>query len=271
MVRRVLALLIATTFSLASADSQPAKPDEKQARGDQILREMSNAVAGVKILSFTAEEFSEKVGKGGQKSQAHVMRDVVVRRPNGFRSLVEGDRGVNAWYDGKELTLVSDAKKVWATGEVPPTLDETMDYVADVYDLKLPWADLLYSSPYEALTSTDTAGGWVDVETIDGKECDRLSYQQPVVDWQLWVTRAERYPKQLQITYKQDPGAPVMRVVFKRMALSSPVDDDTFQAKVPDGYTQIPLVRRDADLDPEEASKAAPSPAAPAPPAAPEQ
>ncbi len=271
MISRILALLIATTFSLAFGDSQSGAAQEKQARGDQILREMSNAIAGVKIMSFTAEEFSEKVGQGGQKTQTHIIREVVVRRPDGFRSLVEGDQGLNAWYDGKELTLVSDAKKLWARGEVPPTLDETMDYVADVYNLKLPWADLLYSSPYEALTTTDTAGGWVDVETIEGKECDHLSYQQPVVDWQIWVTRSEHYAKQLQITYKLDPGAPVMRVIFRKMELSSPVDDKTFKAKVPDGYTQIPLVRREPEPAPGGTSEAAPSPAASMPSARPDR
>ena len=36
-----------------------------------------------------------------------------------------------------------------------------MDYAAAVYDLKLPWADLLYSSPYDALTYAETP--WVSL------------------------------------------------------------------------------------------------------------
>ena len=268
MISRILVVLIAVTFSFAYGDTQPAATGDK-AKGEQILREMSDAIAGQKTLTFTAEEFSEKVNQGGQKTQVHIIRHVVMRRPNGFRSLVDGDQGLNVWYDGKELTLVSTVKKMWARGEVPPTLDETMDYVADVYNLKLPWADLLYSSPYEALTTTDTAGGWVGEEKIGGKECDHLSYQQSVVDWQIWVTRPEHYAKQLQITYKLDPGSPVMRVVFTKMELSSPVNDDTFKAQVPAGYTQIPLVRRDAEPAPGSTSEAAPSPAAPSSPASP--
>jgi hypothetical protein len=270
MISRLLAILLATTFGLAFADAPPGATGDKT-KGDQILREMSDAIASKKTLTFTAEEFSEKVNQAGQKTQVHIIRHVVMRRPNGFRSLMEGDEGLNVWYDGKEITLVSDAKKVWARGEVPPTLDETMDYVADVYNLKLPWADLLYSSPYEALTTTDMAGGWVDAQTIEGKECDHLSYQQPVVDWQLWVTRPEHYAKELQITYKLDPGAPVMRVVFTKMELSSPVTDNTFKAKVPAGYTHVPLVRRAAEPTPGETSEAVPSPAASSPTAPPER
>ena len=222
---------------------------------------MSDAVAGMQSFSFTA--VSDKAEEGGK--QAHLIQHVVVRRPNGFRSLVEGDQGLNAWYDGKELTLVAPAKKVWAKGVVPATLDEAMDYVAAVYDLKLIWGDLLYSSPYDALTNTDTAGGWVGVEKIEGMECDHLSYKQPVVDWQIWVTRAEHRPKQLQITYKQDPDKPVSRVVFKELNASESIDESTFAAKVPEGYTQVPLARRDSDLAPEaERAAAAPAPTAPA-------
>lgn len=262
MSSRLIVLLIAAALDLACRGSEPRTVEEKKARGDQILREMSNTLAGLKTFSFTADEVSDKVGPGSQKTQARVVRHVVVRRPDGIATRMEGDQGLNAWYDGKKLTLVSDAKKLWARGPAPSTLDETIDYAAAVYDLKLPWGDLLYSSPYEAFMTSDTTGGWVAVETIDGVECDHLSYQQPVVDWQVWVTRGEHRPKQLQITYKQDPGEPVTRVTFRDLNPSASVDEGTFAAKVPDGYTRIPLARRDSDLAPIETAEASPAPAA---------
>ena len=114
---------------------------------------------------------------------------MVVRRPDGFTFRTEGGLGATVWYDGKRATILSNEKKLWARGPMPPTLDEMLDYVAAVHDLKLPWADLLYSSPYDALMSPDTTGGWVGVETIDGKPYDHLAYQNPVVDWEIWVGR----------------------------------------------------------------------------------
>ena len=75
--------------------------------------------------------------------------------------------------------------------------------------------------------------------------------------------QAKRSVKQLQITYKQDPGQPVTRVTFKDENLAPKVDDSTFTAKVPDGYTRIRLARRDSDLAPVEIADADPSPAAP--------
>jgi hypothetical protein len=247
-------LLIAAAIGLACR-SEPKTAEEKKAKGDQILREMSNAVAAVKNFSFTAEVVSEEVGAGGQKTQERHVRNVVVRRPDGFTITTEGGSGLSFWYDGKRATIVSDEKKRWARGPMPPTLDETMDYAAAVYDLKLAWGDLLYSSPYDALMTADTTGGWVGLETIEGKAYDHLSYQHPVVDWEVWVGPTHGV-KRLRITYKQDPGQPVTTVTFSNFNLSPKLDEDTFTAKVPEGYERIRLARRDSDLHPVETADA---------------
>lgn len=262
MSSRIVVLAVAAALHLACRGSEPRSAEETKAKGDQILREMSDAIAGVKNFSFTAEEVSQKVGPGGQKTPDKVTRYVVVWRPDGFTFRTEGGLGATVWYDGKKATIVSDEKKLWARGSVPPTLDEMLDYVAAVHDLKLPWADLLYSSPYDALMSPDTTGGWAGTETIDGKPYDHLAYQNPVVDWEVWVGRDKRGVKQLKITYKQDPGQPVTRVTFKDQNLAPTVDENTFTAKVPDGYTRIRLARRDSDLAPVETADEDPSLAA---------
>jgi len=267
MSTRTFVVALAAALGMACRGSEPRTAEEKKAKGDQILREMSSTLAGVKNFSFTAEEVSEKVGPGGQKTQEKIVRRVVVRRPDGFTFRTEGGLGLTVWYDGKKATIVSDEKKRWARGAMPPTLDEMLDYAAAVHDLKLPWADLLYSSPYEALVSPDTTGGWVGVETIEGKPHDHLSYQNPVVDWEIWVGRERRGVERLKITYKLDPGQPVTLVTFKDENLAPTVDENTFTAQVPDGYTRIRLARRDSDLAPVETADEAASPAAsPAPP-----
>jgi hypothetical protein len=119
-----------------------------------------------------------------------------------------------------------------------------MDFVSAEYAVQLPTADLLYSNPYDALVTSDTTGGWVDVEMVDERTCDHLSYQQPVVDWQIWLTQDDRrLPCQLQITYKTAPGQPVTRVVFHDWNAAPAISDATFQPAVPDGYKRIKVMR----------------------------
>ena len=242
MTTRIWILSAAAALGVACAGPAPKTAEEKKAKGDQILREMSNNLAGVKNFSFTAEEVSEKVGPGGKKTPVTLTRHVVVRRPDGFTSRMEGGLGTTVWYDGKHATHGVRREEALGQGaDAAHDGRERWTYAATVYDLKLPWADLLYSSPtMRSCRRTPPAAGW-GWRQVDGRTCDHLSYQHPVVDWQIWVTQDERSAKQLQITYKQDPGQPVTRVTFKDENLAPKVDDSTFTAKVPDGYTRIRL------------------------------
>ena len=118
---------------------------------------------------------------------------------------------------------------------MPATLDEALDFLGAEYAVRIPTADLLYSSPYDALITKDTTGGWVDVQKIGDQSCDHLSYHQEVVDWEIWLGPEHHFPCQLKITYKKDPGQPSTTVTFHGMETSQ-VTDDTFAAKIPDGY-----------------------------------
>ena len=71
-----------------------------------------------------------------------------------------------------------------------------------------------------------------------------MSYTQPVVDWQIWLTQDSRaLPCQIEITYKTEPGRPFTRVVFHDWNPGVHVSGDTFSAKVPDGYQRLKLMR----------------------------
>jgi hypothetical protein len=228
-----------------SRQPETLTPEASRAKGDELLRQMSRTLATAQAFSYRAEQSIERVRGGGERVTEQFSQLITVRRPNQVAFTEQGaDRDVKAWYDGTRVTLVANRQKVWVRGPMPATLDEAMDFVSAEYDVKLPTADLLYSSPYDALITPDTTGGWVNVENVGNRSCDHLSYQQPVVDWQIWLTQDERrLPCQLQITYKTDPGQPVTRVVFFDWNPSPTIADATFQAVIPDGYNRIKLMR----------------------------
>jgi hypothetical protein len=182
----------------------------------------------------------------------HFVRYTTVRRPNQLTFTDKGDdHDASAWYDGKQLTIVSNRDKVWVRGPMPGTLDEAMDYVSAEYAVQVPTADLLYSSPYDALMTPDTTGGWVNVEQVDTRTCDHLSYQQAVVDWQIWLRQDDRrLPCQLQVTYKNEPLQPVARIVFHDWNPAPELSDTTFTPAIPDGYRRIKIMRHATVEDP---------------------
>jgi len=241
---------------------QSLAPEAASAKGDALLKEMSKNMAAVQTFAYTVDERRQIPGGSQEKKMT---RQVTVRRPNALAFTGKGDRGETAgWYDGKQLTLVSHRDKVWARGPMPPTLDEALDFLADEYDVEMPTADVLYSSPYDAFMTKDTTGGWVDTQKIGDRSCEHLAYRQPVVDWEIWLSTDRKLPCQLKVTYKQIPGAPSTLVTYH--GIENPqVTDDTFKAKVPDGYHRIKIIRRATVIDPKLDEPAPASADAPAP------
>ena len=251
--RLTLAGLGLAMLALSGACSRPEvlTPEAAKARGDAMLRQMSDSLAKAQTFSYQADQAIDRIGAGGARTTQRFSRNTIVRRPNQVTFSDEGDLTGAAWYDGKQLTIVANRDKIWVRGPMPGTLDEAMDFISAEYDVQIPTADLLYSNPYEALMTTDTTGGWVGVEKVGERACDHLSYQQAVVDWQIWLTQDERkLPCQLQLTYKTQDGQPVSKIVFNQWNPGTPITDDTFKPVIPDGYRRIKLMRHATVEDP---------------------
>jgi hypothetical protein len=255
-----MGFLLATAIVVAAGCNRAPEvltPEAASAKGDALLREMSKNLSAIQTFAYTADERREEV-KGATKQEKRVSRQVVVRRPNAFMFTSTGsERDVEGWYDGKHLTIVSNRAKVWARGPMPPTLDEALDFLSAEYAIQMPTADLLYSSPYDALMTTDTTGGWVDVQKVGERTCDHLAYRAKQVDWEIWLGEARRLPCQVKIVYKNDPGQPATTVTYGNFELSPAASDEKFAAKIPDGYQRIKIMRHATVNDPK--VEAAPS------------
>jgi hypothetical protein len=252
MFTRFLIIAAGAVVVAAGCTRAPEKltPEAARLKGDELLREMSKNLGGLQTFAYTADEVREDTS-GASKVEKHVTRRVVMRRPSALTFISKGDqRDIAAWYDGKHVTLVSNNDKVWARGPMPPTLDEALDFISAEYAIQMPTADLLYSSPYDAVMTPDTTGGWVDVQTIGNVRCDHLAYQQSVVDWEIWLGEGRRLPCRARIVYKNEPGQPTVTVTYSGLDLSPAVTDDTFAAKIPEDYRRIKVMRHATVADP---------------------
>jgi hypothetical protein len=229
------------------ASGGPNGSADPRARGDALLHEMSDTLAGARTLSFDTSEHHDRVRRNGQKTTYDLHRQVILRRPDRlwFHATGGENRNLIVTYDGTQLTIVGATEKVYATVPAAATLDSTIDLVEDRYDFPVPMADILYSSPYDALADPKAIGGWVATETLDGRSCEKVSYQLEPVDYSLWITaETPRVPCRLEVTFKKRPGAPTMRLAFSNWNLKASTSDSQFVASVPDGYERIPVVER---------------------------
>ena len=84
-------------------------------------------------------------------------RQVVIRRPNGVAFTSRGDEREGAgWYDGKHLTLVSNTTRSGRAARCPRRSTKPWTSCQWEYAVQMPTADLLYSSPYDALMTPET-------------------------------------------------------------------------------------------------------------------
>jgi hypothetical protein len=241
----IVALLAAT--SACSGQRDPSTPEEAAARGEELLRKVSDTLSAAQAFSFTVVESHERVRRNGQKEPYTLTREVVVRRPNRLWSHTTGgdNRDITVTYDGGAVTVVGAAHKVYATFKAPATLDDTLDLASERFDLRLAVADFLYSAPYESFGGGDTKARWVRRTEMDGKECDEVTGAMTAVDFTLSMSRAEpTLPCQVQITFKQEPGQPVTRLVFSNWNLQATPAESQFVANVPQDYELIPIVER---------------------------
>ena len=89
------------------------------------------------------------------------------------------------------------------------------------------------------------AGAGRVINRVDGTPCEEVAYSLKAVDFTLSVTSAEpTLPCEAQITFKEEPGQPVTRLVFSNWNLKPQLGDSQFAAQVPQGYELIPVVER---------------------------
>jgi hypothetical protein len=210
-----------------------------------MLKAMSARLSAAKSIAVTTTEEVQRVTRSGEKRTDHLINEITLRRPDRLWFRMNGDRDLEGFYEGDRLTLVSHKEKVFGTLRTPPTIDGMLQMVSDRYGIPVPVGDLLTSNSQGILMSSQTTGGWLTEEQVDGTTCALLKWQHPNVDWSIWIpTAGEPLPRKLHIVFKARRGRPETTVHFTRWNLAAAVNDDTFARKVPADYEGIAVIQQ---------------------------
>src|SRR5262245_58909982 len=133
MVRRrvIGASLAAVLVAAGCRQAAPTlTPEAARAKGDAMLRQMSQTVGGAQAFPYRTEQTPHRVkGNGNEKTTERFVRTTTIQRPNHVAFTDDGqDHNAAGWYGGKQLTIVANKEKVWVRGPMPPTLDEALDF-----------------------------------------------------------------------------------------------------------------------------------------------
>lgn len=208
---------------------------------DEILRSMSTFLGGTKAFSVAADISNEVITREGEKLQLSSYGTVVFQRPAGFYFHRHGRLGdVEAFFDGKTVSLSGKKRGVYVQKEVAGTTDDALNMITSQIGIDLPGVDLLISDPYAVLSSGVTSSGYHGTAYVQGVECHHLSFREDDVDWQLWVkTGDEPLPMKYVITTKWLTGAPQYSVQMSNWNLNPVIAADRFTFAVPEGATKL--------------------------------
>lgn len=229
----LVCVLVAGGLSLVLGDDRAARP-KIDPKTDEILKKMCACLAEQKHLGIHVEEIFDEMSTSGQKIQFTNRRKVLVSRPDRLMADSDGDTTRRLfYYDGKTIILFDPVAKLYATHEVPGTLDGMFDFLHEKLGFSIPTTDFLFSDPYKALTEQVEDSEYIGLHWVGEKKCHHLAFRQRGVDWQLWVDAGEKpLPLKFLITYRRQPGEPQFATLFT-WDLSVKPADDAFTFKPP--------------------------------------
>ena len=223
-------------------ESTPASAIDEKA--DEILRQMSDFIESQQNFSFSAETERDFLTTSGVYIQVAHEGDMVVNRPNQFWANVTGDLVQREfWYDGSKVTVVDTERNIYASGDAPASMDETLDTLIQKLNVNMPLAELLYSDIYEGLTKNVEFGYYFGMSEVDGVPCHHLVFVQDSIDWQVWIEDSETpVLRKVAIAYKQREGVPRYTAILSDWNLKPEITPEQFTFSPPPKAKQVEFV-----------------------------
>jgi hypothetical protein len=242
----LLACLLGWPAGAPAQDAgESARPRLVEPRADEVLRAMSERLAGLERFAFEAEETFDEIPDGEPRMQLSNVRRAAVERPNRLAADADGDTlNRAAWFDGKTATILDKEHNVYGQAEVPPTIDEALDAVAERYGIEPPLEDFLFSDPYAVLTEAVRYGRYLGLHHASGVLCHHLAFVQDTIEWQIWIDAGEDpLPRKFVITYVRDPGEPQYSAVLRKWNLDPVFPEGLFTFEAPPGARRVEFSR----------------------------
>lgn len=245
LVTALLGLLLLSSLGSSQDTKAPApqaaKPEVATPQPEKILQEAFDLLKSAKQFSYKAEITDDRVYTGGKKLQFAFDLQAYVQRPDKLRVNAVGDvENKEFFLNGKTITLYDKLHNVYATVEVPATIDGALDTAHKEYGLRVALADLSSENAYVLATKGTKNALYVGQGVVHGVKCHHLAFDRDKIQWQIWIDAGEKpLIRKLIITQKKLPGEPQWTAYFADWNFSPQLSDNLFVFTPPEGAKQI--------------------------------
>ena len=239
-----LAVFVMVTFccgAVAVAKEGSAASVSPQEARVMLLR-MAEFMTRTGSFSVSVRGSYDVHQKSGQKIEFSEMRTITVARPDRLRIEVEesnGDRQM-LLFDGKQLTLATPGRNVYARTPRPGSIDDAVNYVISTLGMKVPFSVLLQTAASQELDRKTQTLDYVERTTIFGAPAHHLAGRTANVDYQIWIADSDQpLPQRLVLTYRKEKGQPQFRAQFSEWNLAVEMPASLFEFVPPAGMQKI--------------------------------
>ena len=237
----------ASAASPASSQApQAALPPNIDPRADQLLGRSCDDLGSSKAFTFHAEiTFDQVLPPSKVKLQFAAAADYAVQRPDQLAVEYHSDLGAkDIWYSGTNVTMLDRPHMVYASTEVPASIDGMMEQLEEVHNLSIPLADLAYSHPCEMFRKGVIYSAYIGVNDVAGEDCDHLAFAKNNVDWQVWLQRTGKHlPRKIVINYRSAPGSPEYVAVLSDWKFPESIPASVFRPDLPKDAKRIDIMK----------------------------
>jgi hypothetical protein len=236
---------MASPASQPAPQTAPAPPPKIDPRAQELLNRTCDGLEASKAFTFHAEITFDKVLPSNVKLQFAAAADYAVQRPDQLAVDFRGDLGAKEiWYNGNSVTIFDPPHMVYATAEVPASIDGMMERLEEAHHLTIPLADLAYSHPCEMLRKGVIYAAYIGVNDVAGEDCDHLAFTRDKVDWQVWLQRTGKHlPRKIVINYRNAPGSPEYVGVLSDWKFPATIPASVFRPDLPKDAKRIEIVK----------------------------
>ena len=206
---------------------------------------MSKYLSAQPHLQFEVLDSIDYIDDEEVRVQLNHKRDILVSRPDRFKSHVIGDRVErhSLFIKGHLKVLIPDQKIYLEKKYLPETVEKTLDLLAEKEGLSFPLSDFLRKEAVdESLLDSIIFAEYVGETKISPADCHHLTLQQDNVDWQLWIQKGDKpVPRKLVITYVNVPGSPQYIANFTNWKFPKTIADSEFKLEIPEDAERVML------------------------------
>ena len=211
LVTALLSLMLLSSPGSSQETKAPAPQAAQPAANpppEKIFQQACDLLKSAKQFSFKAEVTDDRVYTGGKKLQYAFDLEAYVQRPDKLRINAAGDLENKEFFlNGKTITLYDKPHNVYATMEVPDSIDAAMEKAVKEYGLRVALADLTSENAYALATKGTKHALYVGQGLVRGVKCHHLAFDRDKIQWQIWIDAGEKpLIRKLLINQKKLPG-----------------------------------------------------------------